>query len=118
MRRLIAATVATMFVGLTAGAQYKTPPKTSGMVQAPPAANSGAVQLTPQVPSELDAAKRITREDAVKLVKEGKAVYVDVRSKDQYDLGHIKGAINIPGTELDKHYKDLPVGKYLITYCA
>ena len=120
MRRLFAAAAATILVAGFASAQYKTPPqpKTGGAVQVPAAANSGAVQITPAVPSDLDSAKRITRDDAMKMVTEGKAVYIDVRAKDQYDLGHIKGAISIPGTELQTRLKDLPVGKYLITYCA
>lgn len=116
MRRLFAVAVAMLITGI-ANAQYKT-----GNVQVPPATNAGPVQLTPapqaQPPDELDSAKRITREDAMKMVKEGKAIYVDVRLKDQYDQSHIKGAINIPLGDLMSRMKDLPAHKYLITYCA
>jgi rhodanese-related sulfurtransferase len=41
-----------------------------------------------------------------------------VRGKDQYDLSHIPGAMNIPLGELPTRWKDLPPGKFLITYCA
>ena len=54
----------------------------------------------------------------MKMVAEHKAVYIDVRSKEQYDISHIKGAISIPLSELPTRWKDLPVGKFLITYCA
>jgi 3-mercaptopyruvate sulfurtransferase SseA len=113
MRRFFAIVVAMLLAGI-ANAQYK-----KGTVQAPPATNAGPIQLTPSAPApEQDEAKRITREDAQKMVKDGKAVYVDVRSKDQYDIGHIKGAINIPLTDVITRIKELPTGKYLITYCA
>lgn len=79
-----------------------------------------AVQITPGVPAtdSLESARRITREEAIKMVKENKAVYVDVRSKDSYDAEHIKGAINIPLGELQANLKKLPAKKFLITYCA
>jgi rhodanese-related sulfurtransferase len=52
------------------------------------------------------------------MVKSGKAVWIDVRPKSDYDLGHIKGAINIPLSELSNRWGDLPIKKTLITYCA
>ena len=122
MRTMVAALAMTAFA-VVAQAQYKQTP-------APPAVNpngppvqiipSGQPQahLQPQAENSLDSAKRISREDAEKMVKEGKAVWIDVRPKDQYDLAHIPGAMNIPLGELQMRWKDLPVGKYLITYCA
>ena len=66
----------------------------------------------------VDAARRITREEAMKLVKRDKAVYVDVRSKETFDTGHIKGALNIPGSQMIARMRQLPPGKMVITYCA
>ena len=54
----------------------------------------------------------------MKLVKEKKAVYIDVRSLDSYEQGHLPGAISIPLSELPNRFKDLPAKKFLITYCA
>src|ERR1700753_2704460 len=79
---------------------------------------NGNVQAAPQTLPPLETAKRITREDAMKLVSEGKAVFVDVRSQEQYDLGHIKGAISIPHSQLPTRFRELPLSKMLITYCA
>jgi len=82
------------------------------------------VQITPgpglkvnQEPS-LESAKRIEREEAIKRVHEGKAVWVDVRGKESYDAGHIKGAISIPLSELLTRLGELPAKKEIITYCA
>jgi 3-mercaptopyruvate sulfurtransferase SseA len=77
-------------------------------------------QATP-IPVEsgsLESARRITREEAIKLVKEKKAVFVDVRGKDQYDMGHIKGAINIPLGDILTRIHEVPPKTFIITYCA
>lgn len=123
MRTMVAALAVTVFTAGMAQAQYKPAPPAApanpngSPVQIIPA-QQGQPKLQPTPEQSLEAAKRITREDAQKMVKEGKAVYVDVRSKEQYDIAHIPGAINIPLSELPNRWRDLPVGKYLITYCA
>jgi rhodanese-like protein len=110
-------------VGLTAAtatAQYKSPPTPAqpGVVQIQP---NSAVQVsttTTGSDDELSTARRIPRDEAMRLVKQKKAVYIDVRSKDSYDQGHIPGAISIPLTELQNRFRDLPPRRFLITYCA
>jgi rhodanese-related sulfurtransferase len=67
---------------------------------------------------KVGAARRISREEAIKLVRENKAVYVDVRSKDSFDRGHIKGALSFPGSQLLARIGELPTDKLVITYCA
>ena len=64
------------------------------------------------------SARRIGRDEAMRLVKAGKAVFVDVRSKETFDTGHIKGAISIPGSQMTARARELPQGKMVITYCA
>jgi len=127
MRSIVAALAVTALTACMAQAQYKQTPTPA----APPAVNPNgpAVQIIPQqqpqqppmqqqMESSLESARRITREEAMKLVAEHKAVYIDVRPKEQYDISHIKGAISIPLAELPNRWRDLPVGKFLITYCA
>ena len=65
-----------------------------------------------------EQAPRISKEDAEKLLKEGKAVFVDVRSQNSYSIGHIKGAISIPGSQLAMRITEIPPKKKVITYCA
>jgi rhodanese-like protein len=113
--------IAVAFIAATANAQYKTPPT-------PPPTQPGAVQVAPnnniQVTTatnpddELSKARRINRDEAIELVKQHKAVWVDVRGKDAFDQSHIPGAISIPLTELNEHLTKLPPHKLLITYCA
>jgi len=45
-------------------------------------------------------------------------VFVDVRSNEQYQLGHIRGAISIPGSQLVTRMRELPPQKLIIAYCA
>jgi rhodanese-like protein len=121
--RILLTTAVAVAVAAAANAQYKpmTPQPTQqpGAVQVAP--NNNIQVLTSQTTAaedELASAKRIPRDEAVKMVKEGKAVWIDVRSKDAYDQAHIPGAISIPLNELNNRLKELPPHKYLITYCA
>jgi rhodanese-related sulfurtransferase len=65
-----------------------------------------------------EEAPRITKEAARKLVEEGKAVFIDVRSEHSYSIGHIKGALSIPGSQLAMRITEVPPKKKIITYCA
>ena len=117
MRHLLAAVAVVALAG-AASAQYKTPaPQGTPAIPVTPNPN---IQITPVNPAErsLESARRITRDEAIKMVAEKKAIYVDVRPKDQYDIEHIKGAINIPLGDLPIRAKDLPKKKFIITYCA
>ena len=122
MRNVPVLAAALALVAATASAQYKTP-------QAAPPSNPGGVQVAPNsniqvltsqtaAQDDLSTAKRINREDAQKMVKEGKAVWIDVRPEGQFDEGHIPGALNFPLSELQSKLTELPARKFLITYCA
>jgi phage shock protein E len=57
-------------------------------------------------------------------VAEGEAVLVDVRSKEEWDKGHVAGAVLLPVDSLRKHSLDreklaeaLPKDKPLYLYC-
>lgn len=119
MRTMVAALAMTAFAAV-AQAQFKPAPPTATPggppVQIIP--NGQAPVLQPQVETSLDSARRMNRDEAIKMVKEGKAVWIDVRNKDQYDISHIPGAMNIPLGELPTRWKDLPPGKFYVTYCA
>ena len=51
------------------------------------------------------------------LVKQG-AVILDVRSKGEYQGGHIKGSINIPVDTLNNNLSKLKKDRPIITCCA
>ena len=45
-------------------------------------------------------------------------VIVDVRGKEDFDEGHITGAISIPWEKMEARYTELPRDKEIITYCS
>ncbi len=51
------------------------------------------------------------------LVQDG-AIIVDVRTKGEYQQGHIKGSVNIPLNTLAANYSKLRKDKTIITCCA
>ena len=55
--------------------------------------------------------------DYAQLVKQG-AIILDVRSKGEYQSGHIKGSINIPVDALKGNLSKLNKEKTIITCCA
>jgi 3-mercaptopyruvate sulfurtransferase SseA len=111
-QKLMVFAAAAFFAAGLLNAQYKAKPEQPQPVPMP--------QLIPSTstPEPDDGARRIGRADAIKLVKEGKAIFIDVRSKDQYATEHIKGAVSIPLEEITKQVSKLPKNKLLITYCA
>lgn len=56
--------------------------------------------------------------DFAQLVKSG-AIILDVRTANEYKMGHIKGSVNIPLNSLEGHVRKLKEkGKPIITCCA
>lgn len=110
MRNRIVVALATLMIASLAQAQMKV---NQSAKPSSPFVVSGAQTKAPgeQFP-------RISMEDAVKLHKEGKAVFIDVRSNEQFTKGHIKGALSIPGSQIVGRFKEVPPGKTVITYCA
>jgi 3-mercaptopyruvate sulfurtransferase SseA len=114
MRQLVAATAVVGFLasGL-ANAQMKS--------AVPPGTPTPQVKTATPIPVEqapLESARRIKREEAIKMIKAKKAVFVDVRGKDAYDQSHIKGAISIPLGDILTRVKEIPPKTFIITYCA
>jgi rhodanese-related sulfurtransferase len=56
--------------------------------------------------------------DAKKLAAEGKAVFLDVRSIEQYKATHIQDALHIPVTLVQGEIPYLPKDKLIVTYCT
>ena len=65
-----------------------------------------------------------TPQEVKKAVADGKAVLLDVREKDEWDAGHIKGARLLPlsalqdGVKADDLAQTVPKGKVVYCHCA
>jgi hypothetical protein len=72
----------------------------------------------PQAAATEETARRITVEEARQALDKGKAVLVDVRSKDAYEASHAQGALSIPLANIGDRSGELPKNKLIITYCT
>ena len=89
----------------------------TGQQPASAAANTAASPAPTQNPEDLMLRVRV--EDAMKQVKDGTAVIVDVRGTEAYKTAHIKGSLDYPLARLEgKDFKDLPKDKKIIAYCT
>jgi hypothetical protein len=53
-----------------------------------------------------------------KIESKADILIIDVRTKEQYAQGHIKGAISVPVADLEQQYKDVvPHDKEVVLYC-
>jgi hypothetical protein len=94
------------------------PKPTSGVTPpaAAPATLPAAAPAAP--PAAATEARRISADEVRQALAKGKAVLVDVRSKDSYDASHAQGAISIPLGEIESRAGELPKDKLVVTYCT
>ncbi|GAA4482730.1 metalloregulator ArsR/SmtB family transcription factor [Rhodococcus olei] len=59
----------------------------------------------------------MTRDELVRRLDTGDVVLVDVRPRDEFEAGHIPGAVNVPVAELADRLDDLPSGHEIVAYC-
>jgi len=63
----------------------------------------------------------ISLSEATNLFNKGETVFIDARSRAEYDVGHIKGAKSLPYKEADLKFVEAMAGisedSALITYC-
>ena len=59
----------------------------------------------------------VDRDSLLELVREGGVTVLDVRPADEYNAGHIPGALSMPLKELELHLSDLPRDQEIVAYC-
>lgn len=65
----------------------------------------------------VDELKPVKRQELLRLVSAGETVVIDVRPANEYEAGHIAGAINIPLESLSEHLARLPKTLEVVAYC-
>jgi hypothetical protein len=86
--------------------------------QTPGQTTNQAKNAKPSPVATQEEAQRISLKDAKAAYDGGNAFFIDTRPETAYKVEHIKGAINIPAGETDKHIAELPKNKQLIFYCS
>ncbi len=65
-----------------------------------------------------DGIEELTKDELrQRLKRKDKVVVLDVRPQEEYEAGHIPGAISIPLNELKRRVKELPKSKQIVAYC-
>jgi rhodanese-related sulfurtransferase/DNA-binding transcriptional ArsR family regulator len=64
-----------------------------------------------------DSLEAVSRPELMKRLKAGLVTVLDVRPDDEFALGHLPGAINIPLGELEKRLADLDPNQEIVAYC-
>jgi rhodanese-related sulfurtransferase len=64
-----------------------------------------------------DELEPVSREDLMARLRDGLVTVLDVRPENEFGLGHLPGALNIPLAALDAHLATLPQNREIVAYC-
>jgi rhodanese-related sulfurtransferase len=65
-------------------------------------------------PDDTDA---VDREELLRRARAGTVTVLDVRPAEEYDAGHIPGAVSVPLADLPDRLADLPADTDIVAYC-
>jgi rhodanese-related sulfurtransferase/DNA-binding HxlR family transcriptional regulator len=64
-----------------------------------------------------DALEAVSRDDLLGRLQDGMVTVLDVRPEDEFAVGHLPGALNIPLAELGRRLGELPADREVVAYC-
>jgi rhodanese-related sulfurtransferase len=64
-----------------------------------------------------DSLEAVSRKELISRLRDGLVTVLDVRPEDEFALGHISGAVNIPLGKLKHRLGELPADREVIAYC-
>jgi rhodanese-related sulfurtransferase/predicted transcriptional regulator len=64
-----------------------------------------------------DGLEPVSREELLERVRAGLVTVLDVRPGDEYAIGHLPGAVNIPLKELEARLAELTPDREIVAYC-
>jgi len=113
---IVGAVVLAIIVGVVFSAKNQPSASTGSPAEALPQAT------TPQAPNIVSIpypdVPRMPLQEVQTKLEQGKAILIDVRSKQSYDAGHAAGALSIPEAEVATRLSELPRDKEIILYCT
>jgi ArsR family transcriptional regulator len=66
---------------------------------------------------ELDTFEPVSRAELKRCLRNDSVLVLDVRPRDEFEAGHMPGAVNVPPSELDARLSSLPVDREILVYC-
>jgi len=67
--------------------------------------------------NDRDSLEAVSRRELLQRSKDGLVTVLDVRPTEEYENGHIPGALNVPLDEIEQHLANLPKEQDVIAYC-
>ena len=67
--------------------------------------------------NDRDNLEAVSRKELLRRSKDGLVTVLDVRPSEEYEAGHIPGAINVPLDDIERHLANLPKEQEIIAYC-
>ena len=64
-----------------------------------------------------DSLEAVSRDELLQQTRAGLVTVLDVRPPDEFALGHLPGAVNIPLRELEARLADLDPSQEIVAYC-
>ncbi|OQM75691.1 ArsR/SmtB family transcription factor [Manganibacter manganicus] len=64
-----------------------------------------------------DDMEPVSREELASRMNDGLVTVIDVRPADEFALGHLPGAINVPLSELESRLPSFESGREIVAYC-
>lgn len=67
--------------------------------------------------NDRDSLEAVSRSELLRRSKDDLVTVIDVRPSEEYEAGHISGALNVPLNEIEQHLANLPRDQEVIAYC-
>jgi rhodanese-related sulfurtransferase/DNA-binding transcriptional ArsR family regulator len=67
--------------------------------------------------NDRDSLEPVSREELLQQLRAGTVMALDVRPPDEFALGHVPGAVNIPLRELEARLAELDPAQEIVAYC-
>ena len=64
-----------------------------------------------------DALEPVPAHELLERMRLGLVTVLDVRPRQEYEAGHLPGAVSMPLNELEKHLSELPADREIVAYC-
>lgn len=64
-----------------------------------------------------DELEPVSRDELLDRLRCGSATVLDVRPEDEFQQGHVPGALNIPLSQLERRLAELPADREIVAYC-
>lgn len=78
---------------------------------------SDIAQMEDEFYGEMEGLYTLTMDEVYEKLEKEKVILLDLRPSEEYQAGHIDGAVSVPMEQLDSYLQGLPKDKEVIAYC-